>query len=154
MIQWSDDFLVGDERIDQDHQMLLGLLNEYINAREQGASSDALTRILSELVLFTRYHFLREENILGCLGLPDLEDHRKHHFDVVDKFNIKINALYSGELTHQELVPFFVDWFHSHMNEQDGMIRHHVRRIESQATIDPLSAKQSPGPSSCNPQQP
>jgi hemerythrin-like metal-binding protein len=127
MLHWTENFPVGDERIDRDHRMFLELINEFSQARAGGASPQTLSRIIREMVLFARFHFLREQNLIMHLGLPGVEDHRLHHLDIVNNFNAKLNGLDTGQYTPEALESDFIEWFYLHMTEHDSMIADHLQ---------------------------
>jgi hemerythrin-like metal-binding protein len=63
IFQWNDKYETGIEIIDQQHQQLIGLLNQLINHLAQQASFNKLNSIFDELKNYTLYHFQTEEAV-------------------------------------------------------------------------------------------
>jgi hemerythrin len=122
MIEWSDEYLIGHPKIDSQHKILLDLIMELEKASLEGASKDVLQDILQEIVLFAKFHFRSEENIMARMGYPELEAHRKLHFELMDIFNTKIVKQGLGQSDPLEAQNFIFDWFLKHSSMEDAKI--------------------------------
>jgi hemerythrin len=56
-VEWSDDLSVGIEEIDNQHKVLVDLVNEMHAAIQQRKGSEAVQRVLSKLADYTRIHY-------------------------------------------------------------------------------------------------
>jgi hemerythrin len=77
--EWSDEFSVGVEEIDDDHKRLLGLLKNLQNAVEARERRDVLGKLLDELIHYTNYHFAHEEALFLRTNYPGYSAHERKH---------------------------------------------------------------------------
>jgi hemerythrin len=120
MIEWSDEFSVGVPRIDFEHKILFGLINDFERARLSGAGQDVLRDVLLEITAYTKYHFLREEHMLCRMGYPDLDYHREQHFQFMDILHSKVMSQTSGVTKSPEVGDFLLKWFIEHIKCEDA----------------------------------
>lgn len=76
-IVWSDELSVGIEEIDEQHKVLVNLINRMHNAIAEKHGSEVVSGILAELVDYTKIHFAVEESLLRILGYPGYEEHKR-----------------------------------------------------------------------------
>ncbi|MBT5180286.1 MAG: hemerythrin, partial [Rhodospirillaceae bacterium] len=61
---WLEKYSVGVEALDQQHQTIIGLINE-LNAEDRtGHTPDAVNRILDQLAGYVTSHFRTEEDYM------------------------------------------------------------------------------------------
>ncbi len=63
-IEWSGELSVGIEEIDEQHKVLVDLVNEMHDAIHRRRGSDVVKDVLSELAEYTKIHFAVESWIL------------------------------------------------------------------------------------------
>lgn len=80
LFAWSDDLSVGIQEIDEQHKVLVGLLNELHTAISGHKGSAECRVILDRLAEYARAHFAVEESLMRVLGYPDYENHNGPHF--------------------------------------------------------------------------
>ncbi|MDA3901563.1 MAG: hemerythrin domain-containing protein, partial [Spirochaetes bacterium] len=73
-IDWSEDYSVGVEIFDKEHQSLVALINELHQGLKAGFGIKEMTYILDRLVEYTSKHFYHEEKAMHTYSYPDLED--------------------------------------------------------------------------------
>jgi len=61
---WKDAYRVGHEAVDEDHQYLFAIANEFCAAADANAAQTALARLLE----YASGHFSREEAVLNACG--------------------------------------------------------------------------------------
>ena len=79
VVNWTREMATGLRSIDDDHRMLLDILN---GLQSDAAESGAERRVGAALGALARYvdqHFAREERFLAQAGYPDLEEHAAAH---------------------------------------------------------------------------
>lgn len=93
LVKWDPVFEVGIATIDNDHRLLVGLLNELSEAIDGAEDSTVVGSVLFALADYVRYHFIREERALKMFDDPTLTRHtamheamRKKIEDLVAKF--------------------------------------------------------------------
>ena len=75
--------------MDQDHQVLIGLINELEAGHGQKDQAEALQATFQHLRSYAAYHFGREEAVLRAVGYDTLAGHQAEH----RAFEEKIEAL-------------------------------------------------------------
>ncbi|RAU24001.1 hypothetical protein CU669_01235 [Paramagnetospirillum kuznetsovii] len=78
MISWRDAMSVGSPALDADHKKLIELLNlaeEWVS-RESWPQVGA---VITDLLVYVRDHFAREEAVQSAIKFPEAEAHKKHH---------------------------------------------------------------------------
>ncbi|WP_174694510.1 hemerythrin domain-containing protein, partial [Helicobacter cinaedi] len=73
---WSDDFSVHHEIIDQQHQMLFALAHKACRIANSPSSANEVKMILIEFFDYMKTHFKDEEQYMQAIGYPRLEEHR------------------------------------------------------------------------------
>lgn len=120
LISWSDRLSVGIERIDTEHQKLVGLINDLHAAMIKGQGRDVTGPILAGLHDYTVTHFRGEEQVLEREKYPDLEAHRAEHRALtaqVEEFRRRFEA---GEIALTvALLMFLRDWLTRHIEHSD-----------------------------------
>ena len=82
-VEWSDTLSVGIEEIDEQHKVLVELINRMHEAIHQRHGSDAVKGILVDLADYTRIHFAVEESLMRILNYPDYENHKAIHEELL-----------------------------------------------------------------------
>ena len=93
LLVWREEWCLGIEALDTDHQELVRLLNQLLQAQavplaeggpgharhgDDRPGRDQLA-ILAALIEHRRAHFRREEDLMAAIDYPDLEAHRGEH---------------------------------------------------------------------------
>ena len=78
-IEWTDEFKLGLPVIDAEHRELLEVCNQFLDAAHDGQAVPELARILENMILLTRAHFVAEERMLDRHGYPGLVVHKAEH---------------------------------------------------------------------------
>ena len=116
-IEWSDEFSVGVEELDQQHKHLVTLINKLIDRQGAPIDSEMIPRILGGLLNYVQQHFSLEEELMAQHGFPNLEDHRKQHMNFTDEL---INMVSDSEgASTEELLIYLDDWLRAHLLHDD-----------------------------------
>ena len=118
---WKDEYSVGIEVIDQDHQKLLNLINQFQTAVFYRTGRDFEEQAFNELVDYTRTHFKREEDLMEEHGYPDFEAHREEHRKMIAQVESWLEKYQSSdrEMSLKEAVVHLRDWLLNHINGTD-----------------------------------
>jgi len=119
-VQWSDDLSVGVEEIDEQHKVLVNLINEMHGAIHQRRGSEVVGEILGRLVEYTRIHFAVEESLMRILHYPEYEEHKEQHEELlrhVLELNEKVET--GKTAIGFELMHFLKIWLTKHIMESD-----------------------------------
>ena len=78
-VQWSDDLSVGVPLIDQQHQMLIGRIQELSEAIRNYQGGGEIAKTLDFLMDYVNFHFGTEERHMRALDYPGLDEHLEKH---------------------------------------------------------------------------
>lgn len=81
---WDEVLSVGNDEIDNDHRILIGLFNLLGRAARSGESREYVEAVLEELIRCAAWHFSHEERLMLESGYQGLADHRQEHLDLMD----------------------------------------------------------------------
>ncbi|HEY1766131.1 MAG TPA: bacteriohemerythrin [Terracidiphilus sp.] len=120
LLTWNDDYLVGVQSLDNQHNVLIDLLNELDAAMLNGHTRNRAVLTLRKLLNYTRGHFSTEEAMMASAGYPGLAGHRIQHRGLtkhVEEFEARFERG-EGALTPQ-LLGFLRDWLTNHIQDAD-----------------------------------
>lgn len=120
LFTWSDDFSVGIQEVDEQHKMLVGLLNQLHEAIRDHHGSATSRQILDRLAEYTRTHFTLEESLMRVTNYPEFPSHKQQHEELISQIRALQEKLDSGTATISfELLHFLKVWLMKHINETD-----------------------------------
>lgn len=130
LVEWQACYSVANERLDQQHQRLIAMINLLGEAMDTGAEKATLMKILSDLAGYTKTHFSDEERMLEQCGYPLLADHREKHAalnrELADFYR---NFYTSSRPQSKEVMLFLQNWLYGHILEQDKAYTLHVAKL-------------------------
>ena len=119
-IDWKDSYSVQIKEIDDQHKVLVDLINELHASMKERKSKDVLKGILDKLADYTIYHFGTEENYFEQFNYSDTVAHVDMHFAFVKKITDFIIGFDAGKMfLSMELMDFLNDWLISHICTED-----------------------------------
>lgn len=120
LVEWSDDLSVGIQEIDEQHKLLVSLLNRLHTAIVEHHGSDVAQDILRQLTEYTKIHFAVEESLMRILGFPDYAEHKRHHEMLIAEVR-ELSAKLEQEKKSIsfELLHFLKMWLTKHIMEED-----------------------------------
>lgn len=126
-IEWSDDLLLGLEVDDDDHREMFSLMNEIFAATRLGG--ERVTQAIADLCLFTRAHFLREQEEMDKACYPGAEAHSYDHEYLIFQLDALIDRLIMSGPDHiaDELVDLLRRWLCDHILTYDAAFANFVR---------------------------
>ncbi len=126
LITWTPQLSVGVQPLDNDHKLLVSLINQLHDSVEDDQDRDTVGSVLNALVDYTEYHFEREEILMRVCGYPDLERHKKAHDAMKAKVKIIQNDYAKSETMDLggDVLDFIKDWFSEHVQNQDKLYQH------------------------------
>lgn len=120
LIEWSDKLSVGIQEIDEQHMVLVGLLNDLHTAIHEQHGGDACAAILDQLVDYTRIHFAVEESLMRILEFPDYEAHKDEHEELLLEVRKLQGKIAAGTANISfELLHFLRMWLTNHILDSD-----------------------------------
>ena len=79
IVEWSDDFKLGEAEIDRKHWGLFALTNDLSDQHAQGAGDASITSTIDAWAAYVDVHFEHEERLMRTVGYPELDRHIQLH---------------------------------------------------------------------------
>lgn len=122
-MEWYDEYNIGVELIDHQHQELFKRVSRLQEALSSGAVNSEIAAMLKFLVVYTNQHFQDEEKVMASIAFTELENHRKMHESLTaDVRDILINLKKGKKIHPYELIDFLSDWLLNHIRYEDKKI--------------------------------
>jgi hemerythrin-like metal-binding protein len=120
LIEWTGALKVGIPVIDEQHQVLVGLINQLDDAARSGKTNAELGGILKELDRYTRYHFGLEEKAFEDFGYPDARKHIAEHAAFIGKID-EFELAFAVDKTKvgDEILDYLKGWLTHHISFTD-----------------------------------
>ncbi len=128
LLEWNENLSVGVPSVDEQHKVLLGLLNELFDATQAGKGQAVLDKVLKELADYTVYHFQYEESLFAQTGYSAASDHKKEHDDLKRLVQALRQKYEDGasEILSEELLKFLKRWLSMHIMVSDKKFGPHL----------------------------
>ncbi len=122
--EWAKDLVIDDGPIDDDHKKLVGLVNDLHTATSQGRGHEVIEVIMKDLIVYTKEHLRREEQIMESLHFPNLEGHKKGHANFTAQLTSLQHTYEQGSITvASQLSSVLRDWLSLHIRRSDKEIK-------------------------------
>lgn len=123
-MHWKEEYSVGIEDIDKQHQVLFDYFTLFENSVANGANWSGLHFILVQLRDFARIHFAVEESLMHLFGYPGTADHISLHQAFFRKIKQLEHESLQTDVT-QGTLEYLHHWLVTHiMNEDKGYAQH------------------------------
>lgn len=125
-ISWNDAYALEHDKIDQEHKKLFSLANEIYNCDE---NEESIKTILKELIKYTKFHFLNEENYMKNINYVKYEEHKNIHNRVIQDLKSiisEVNVISNNEIRNK-LEHFITDNIVAHILTEDKKVHHYKR---------------------------
>ncbi|BAL22747.1 bacteriohemerythrin [Azoarcus sp. KH32C] len=133
-IDWTPDLEVGVAEIDEDHRVMVAMLNRIMKA---GGRHETTQAVLEELGRYTLHHFEREERLMVECRYEFADLHRREHRALYDEIRHQIDDLIARERRLSELAKFMQRWLLRHIVAEDRLLALAIRRHrETQVTAE------------------
>ena len=140
LMEWSDRLSVGIQEIDEQHKVLVDLINQLHDAIVHHHGAETCGQIMDKLCEYTKIHFAVEESILRILGYPEYDDHKTHHdmlLTQVKELRYKMN--HEDHSISFELLHIKKKWLTIHILEEDTAYVEHLLSCGAKATFNKKS---------------
>jgi len=127
MIIWKDEYRIGVEHIDKQHQKLFEIAEEAYNLLKDEFCYDKFDRIMQiieELKEYAVYHFKSEEEYMLSINYKGYVSQKEAHDSFIEKINsIDLDAIDEDQDQHiLEILDFIVGWISQHILGSDKLI--------------------------------
>lgn len=129
IFQFTDDCIIGNAQIDEEHRHLFEIMNKGIGIADNGYAGDqyaAIKELLDELDDYAEQHFTHEENYMEQILDPELILQRNQHMIFRDKIRewsfTDIDDYGEQQRVLRELMEYLARWLYHHIISSDAMI--------------------------------
>lgn len=125
--EFTDDYLVGIELIDNEHKELFRIVdkaNQLVKSYDESSSYDKILDILNELREYTKEHFSDEEEYMEGIHYEGLAAQKRAHDAFIQKLeNIDLSEIDENpQESLQQLLEFLLGWLVNHILYTDKKI--------------------------------
>lgn len=127
IIEWSESLSVGVQRIDEQHQRLIQMMDELDHAIRSNQSNEVVEDVLTNLFNYAQQHFMLEEELFRKHKYPEMALHELEHQRFIAKafaFKERLSAKRPGLAL--ELLTFLSSWVLNHIELTDKRYSRHL----------------------------
>lgn len=124
-IHWSEDLATGHLATDNQHKMLIDIINELADAIENKQTPEKMNEILQLLYHYTQWHFEREEQCMERTKCPFGEKNKAAHRIFIDRlkeFQREYRENPSPDLA-ERVYKELINWLLDHIRGIDTNLR-------------------------------
>ncbi len=126
LIEWNDELSVGIQEIDEQHKILVGLVNRLYKAIIQQNDTTVINDIFQELIQYTLIHFSVEESLMRIFNYPEYPEHKARHEELTKQVIELHNKLKKEQIPiSMELLSFLRKWLTNHIQMEDKRYKAH-----------------------------
>src|SRR5512139_2284239 len=97
MVQWSDEYSVDIQEIDEQHKCIVMYINELYEALARKNSRDLVADVIQKLAEYTKIHFAVEETLMRIFHYEGYETHKEIHDKIVQQVMAYQGKFIAGE---------------------------------------------------------
>ena len=116
-IVWDERYSVPDPHIDDQHKVLVALVNDVFEARERGWAVDERRNLLGLILSFLEKHFSDEEALMRRAAYPELPAQLADHQRILAEFH---RRLYAGPAPEVRTLDWVAEGVEAHFLEFDA----------------------------------
>jgi hemerythrin len=131
-ISWSADLALGIDEIDEQHKVLVEILNDVYETVNSGTRDEKrLKKIVDGMLRYVNFHFVTEEMKMIKTNYADYKTHKAQHDAFVEKAMEFQAAFREGSTTlPEEMMGFLKDWLINHIQGTDRQYVPYFNRKE------------------------
>ncbi len=134
LLSWSNQYLIGNELVDAEHEQLFRLLNDFHTRWVDARDRQDIAKVLNQLIVYAQLHFRHEEKIMADTCFPKLAEHQQIHEAMVDTiFHLQKSYEEANLRLEMDTMKFVKSWLVGHILENDYLFRDFLARKKSAA---------------------
>jgi hemerythrin len=117
---WKDEYSVQIEEIDNQHKVLVGILNDMYEAFMRKEHIEKMNIFIEKLVEYAAFHFKVEERYFKQFSYSEMDKHMSEHSAFTDKIAQYKSTIEQGEtIMTMSIMSFLRDWLTNHIMVSD-----------------------------------
>lgn len=119
-IVWTEQYSIGDPLLDQQHRLIIEMLNLLTEFSIAKIDPETISQLLSDMTHYSQMHFKTEESYLSKRGYPYLKEHKENHVQFILKTERFCEAAMIN-LTNlpDHMLAYLSSWWRHHILEED-----------------------------------
>lgn len=119
--KWNKNLEFGIKEIDEQHQHMMELVNDFSKMDTDSFSRDDVLDVFNDIISYAHVHFLAEEKIFKESAYPETEEHIKEHQKLLLKINNLFLSFSEKDITHtvKEVAELLKEWIEDHLMRVD-----------------------------------
>ncbi len=119
-IEWNDNLSVKIESIDDEHKILIGMINEFYDNIKEQSQTDLIAGLIKKMREYSVFHFNTEESYMRLYDYPGYGEHKNEHDAFISKVvDLEERFNKGGLIISLEVTTFLKNWLKSHINKTD-----------------------------------
>ena len=120
LVKWDKSFSVGVREMDEQHVVLIDLINTFYDRIGKGERKENFSTLLQGLKEYAEMHFIVEEDYMLLFGFDGYQEHKNEHDKFLEKVEEFEAKLMQGELLlSYDVLSFLSLWLVDHMKGVD-----------------------------------
>ncbi len=134
LFQWDKTFETGIAVVDQQHQHLVTVINQFGGLiTHSRVDNIAIETVFDELTRYAQYHFTTEENLMVSAGVDPrhLATQEEEHQTFLQEVTLMHQSMHKGEkLSAKQLFEYLVNWLIYHILGSDMSMARQIKAIQ------------------------
>lgn len=130
---WSDDYISGFEKIDEQHKSLFHLVNTFEEENGKDTSPSIIAHFAEKIISFSDEHFELENELMETSNYPLMDYHKRIHDEYLEDmkrvFDLKTSEPYFY------VIDVAAKWLH-HVVMDDLTLFYHCKHLDYAVDID------------------
>jgi len=119
-LEWSEKFSVKVSELDDQHKMLISMINRLHDAMLANTGRVVQKAIVTELSAYVHYHFTAEERYMRLFDYPECRQHTLEHEQfAVEADELKSRVEGGAFVLTLEIMKMLKDWMQNHILGMD-----------------------------------
>ena len=120
LFEWNAEYSVGVKEFDEQHKVLISLVNGLSDAMKAGKARETLGVLFDRLVDYAVTHFRDEEAMMQKYGYPEYVSHKAEHTKlVIQVLEYKEKFKKDSIGLSVEILTFLSSWIQNHIKILD-----------------------------------
>ena len=130
---WDESLDVSVAEMNEQHRVLIGLMNILYSKNEQGADKSALLDSVEDLLRYVVQHFSEEEAYMAQIAFPNLEAHKTLHGRLLEDLHRFADAFKNSEehKLSKEFALFLNLWLATHIRGIDTKYGRYAQTLKA-----------------------
>lgn len=128
-LSWNQRLNIPFPSINEEHQLLFDLINEFYNTLTSANKNEQVHELLERLKTYALAHFKNEEALMACYNYPKLELHEIEHRLFLEKINELESRFSKGKLLLTfEMTNYLKEWITHHVDVIDREYSEYIQQ--------------------------